>query len=64
MLAAIKAIDRSLGATQNAPMRTALQEARGTLSACVAVTGLVVPESTTIAATGKPHGRKKKQVAA
>lgn len=67
-LLAIKAVDRSLAAGPNAAMKAALQEARGTLTACVAVTGLVVPESTATtgiatSAAGKPRGRKKQAAA-
>jgi hypothetical protein len=61
-LAAIKAIDRSLAAGPNGTMKGALQEARGTLSACVAVGGIVVPEST-VGAPGKPRGRRRKVAA-
>lgn len=61
--AARMAVDRSLAAGPNASMKVALQDARGTISACVAVTGLVVPEST-IGAAGKPRGRKRKSAAA
>jgi hypothetical protein len=61
-LKAIKSVDKALGATQDAPMRTALHEARGTLAACVAVTGLVVPESTTAAPAAK-RGRPRKTAA-
>lgn len=61
-LLAIKAVDRSLAANPAAPMKAALQEARVTLSACVAVTGLVVPEST-LTPQGKPQGRKRKTAA-
>lgn len=58
-VAAVKAIDRSLAAGPNAAMKGALVEARGTLSACVAVSGLVLPESTAGAPAGKPRGRRK-----
>lgn len=63
-LLAIKAVDRSLAANPAAPMKAALQEARVTLSACVAVTGLVVPESmVAVRATAKPRGRRKQAAA-
>jgi hypothetical protein len=57
---ATKALDKALGATTDATLRTAFQEARTLLASAVAIEGVVVAEST--AGSGKP-GRKRKTAA-
>jgi hypothetical protein len=59
-LAATKALDKALGATTDATLRTAFQEARTTVAAAIAVEGVTVAATTTGA--GKP-GRKRKNAA-
>ena len=59
-IAATKALDKALGATTDATLRKAFQEARTTVAAAVAVEGVVVAEST---AGEKPRGRRKQAAA-
>ena len=58
---ATKALDKALGATTDATLRSAFQEARTLVASAVAVEGVVVAEST--AGSGKP-GRRRKNAAA
>lgn len=58
-LAATKALDKALGATTDATLRTAFQEARTLVASAVAVEGITVATSTT---SSKP-GRNRKTAA-
>jgi len=42
---AIKSVDAAMSSTGDQPIRTALQEARATLSACMQLKGVLVPQS-------------------
>mgnify|MGYP000139970312 CR=1 FL=1 len=58
-IAATKALDKALGATTDATLRTAFQEARTLVSAAIAIEGVAVAEST----GGKPAKRRKSAAA-
>jgi len=63
-IAATKALDKALGATTDATLRTAFSEARTLVAAAVAVEGVVVAESMGAARkAAKPHGRRKQAAA-
>ena len=57
VVAALRSIDKALGTSQDAVVRKALDEARATLSACLAVQG-VVPAASAQSSGRSPGGRR------
>lgn len=62
-IVAVRAIDRGLVEAADATLKAALQEARTTLAACVAVTGVTLPPST-VPATPRKRRTRTEQVEA
>jgi hypothetical protein len=58
MIVAVKTIDKALAQATDATMKGALQEARVTLAACVAVEGVV------LASSAGADGRRKRRAPA
>lgn len=62
-IVAVRAIDRGLAEGNDATIKVAMQEARTTLAACVAVSGVTLPSST-VPATPRKRRVRAEQVEA
>ena len=62
-VAALRAVDKALSTTQDHTVRQALDEARATLSACLAVQGVVAAQGSKAAARGAGGRRSSSDVA-
>jgi hypothetical protein len=58
MVAAVRSIDKALAASQDGALRKALDEARATLSACLAVQGVVPAQGSRTAGRSSAGGRR------